>query len=1228
MAVTVENLEIRVQSSSTDASKNVDKLGESIEKASKGFKEFKDSITSAVSSVIKITKKIGELVEKSNDYEETLNFFRVAMKDYYEDALDYATRVENALGIDSTQWMQYQATFQNMSEGFGIGAENAEIMSRNLTQMGYDLASVFNLDFDKSMKKMESALSGQSRAVRDFGVDISQAALEELALSMGIEKNVQNMTQAEKAQLRYIQLFNTINGLGLSGDFQRTIESPANALRVLASNAQIAARELGNMFIPVLNKILPYATAVVKTVRWVASEIASFLGFKMTDIDYSGLTGTSAGFDSVGESADNAAGAVQDFKNSVLGIDEINALNDNSSGGSGGSGGSTGGLDFDLSGYDNTNWLDENLSLKADKIFEGWKKSLEPVLDWIKENFESILDLAKLIGITMLAWKVTKSVASFIEDFRSIKSAVKGLSKGLKFTGSVILSIAGYALEYQGMYDIGKGNAGLLDYIKTAVGTSLGVGMGVKALTLVGASTGVGLAITVPIALMIGFVAYFQGKEAALREIRKEMALDQFWNSLTDGGVAAEEYFGKMTAAMEKLGASFEIINSYGEKIKEIDSTVGEAQNTVSNYMAIWEATGTLTKEQIGGMIDALSNLVTASQEKLSLSADILTTTFAQAMENADEKSKELYGGLIGITALLEANGNTALVGYQTELINAKTELANLDETSDTYAEDSARLMQEISDITVAMLGFGDSSSDVTSEMSTMSDKIKEIDFSSVEDGASDAAMFLGDFEQATVDAYDNASTSYQNTMDAIDYFFSDVDTKSPGWKAIYQNALDFGMDSSILEDDVEGVRQWMEGYVEQIYKDNVAQIDRLYNETIDTLGTSMNEAVSFAASIAAGDAEKDWADRYSQAWYGMSWPEILATGNEQAIQEIRKATREVYNEAYDEAIEDMLADGNVKILAETLESTFSDIEDAKKKAKAAGVEMGNALVGGETEGLTDPVAKGFMDAGFTTLAGIIERVSMEAIDAHSPAKLTIPEGEYLTAGIAKGLTDDTAKKTLKTSIDSLSTYIPKTIEDTMKLNTPHSVLKKNGKSIVSDIADGISGNTSVLSDSIGNMFNVLLGKLDTFTYRFKTAVNTMLYNWKNAMNSVTINSSTGKMNYSSMASLTIPRFAAGGFADQGQLFIAREAGPELVGTMGGRTAVANNDQIVAGIAAGVSSANSEQSSLLREQNNLLRQLLSKDATVQAVITAGSITEGLSRQNRRTGRTIVPVGAY
>lgn len=109
-----------------------------------------------------------------------------------------------------------------------------------------------------------------------------------------------------------------------------------------------------------------------------------------------------------------------------------------------------------------------------------------------------------------------------------------------------------------------------------------------------------------------------------------------------------------------------------------------------------------------------------------------------------------------------------------------------------------------------------------------------------------------------------------------------------------------------------------------------------------------------------------------------------------------------------------------------------------------------------------------------------------------------------------------------------------------------------------------------------------------------------------NAAAQATWNSAVGIINKT--FNLNIPQLKAeGGYVDSGQLFIAREAGPEMVGTMGGSTAVANNDQIVQGIQAGVAQANSEQNDLLRQQNSILMRLLNKDLTISPSVALGQV---------------------
>ena len=94
----------------------------------------------------------------------------------------------------------------------------------------------------------------------------------------------------------------------------RTLQAPANQLRILSAQATQAARALGNIFIPALNAILPYAIAFLKVIRWVAQEIANLFGFTLPEIDYSGLQGITTGGEDAADALDSATGAAKKLK--------------------------------------------------------------------------------------------------------------------------------------------------------------------------------------------------------------------------------------------------------------------------------------------------------------------------------------------------------------------------------------------------------------------------------------------------------------------------------------------------------------------------------------------------------------------------------------------------------------------------------------------------------------------------------------------------------------------------------------------------------------------------------------------------------------------------------------------------------------------------------------------------------------------------------------------------
>ena len=389
-------------------------------------------------------KLLGIAIAKSSKYTEDLNLFTVSMGRYAEEAYNYAQKVSDVMGIDPAEWMRNQGVFNTIITGFGVAGDKAAFMSKNLTQLGYDLASFYNIDFESAMQKVQSGISGELEPLRRLGYDLSVARLEQERLNLGIDKSVSSMTQAEKSQLRYYAMMTQVTQV--QGDMARTLENPANMLRVLRAELEQAARAVGNIFIPILTKVLPIAIAVASALQEIIAAIAALFGVTVKSPKWGDAIGSaSAGSGAIADNMDSAAGSAKELKRYLAGFDELNVLPDQNQGGSGSGAGVGGGdLGLDLPGYD---FLKNAVTTQIDE----WKKKLEPLVSFVKDNLKEILGLIATIGIALLAWKLSND---FLNGIMALKTLGKnGLSIPLTIAAGVILTAASFSIEFRAIKD-------------------------------------------------------------------------------------------------------------------------------------------------------------------------------------------------------------------------------------------------------------------------------------------------------------------------------------------------------------------------------------------------------------------------------------------------------------------------------------------------------------------------------------------------------------------------------------------------------------------------------------------------------------------------------------------------------------------------------------------------------------------------------------------------------
>lgn len=486
----IDNLYIQVSTSAKSASKTLDKLAETLEKvagitANSGLDKFaeelndatkeanglagaldkikgvKASVTASFHSTNKLTGAFGSLWKMlkkvavisgsitlfkkgygfATDFFETANYFKVVMGEYTEDAYKYAQSVSDALGLDESQWMQNQATFMSLATTFGNTSDSAYLMSKNLTQLVYDLSSLKNVDATAAMQKLRSAFAGEIEPLRDWGVDLSKANLQLVALEHNITKPFDKMTQAEKSQLRYVTIMNQLEYA--MGDLTNTLNSPGNQLRVLEMGVQKAARAFGNIFIPILNKVIPVAIAVANALRNLFEKIAAFFGFQYPEMEnWDKYTDNTA---QISDNLDDATKSAKKFKGQLAGFDEINNLTTNSPSGSGSEPtGSFGNLDLPTYESLGKSFLGDALDRQIENVLKDLPTKFHNFIISVTEKIKAIdwESLGQSFGdsLASIDWKqLMIDVGDFIiAGLTAMLDWLLGASGGLLDTGIAI----------------------------------------------------------------------------------------------------------------------------------------------------------------------------------------------------------------------------------------------------------------------------------------------------------------------------------------------------------------------------------------------------------------------------------------------------------------------------------------------------------------------------------------------------------------------------------------------------------------------------------------------------------------------------------------------------------------------------------------------------------------------------------------------------------------------
>lgn len=421
----------------------------SANKAAKGLTDNSNTLSKSLkignaAAYLGVLKRIASglsgCAKASADYVENLNLLDVAFGKSSQSAQNFIDKVSGVFGLDESALTRQLGLFRQIGNSLNIDSENADKLAKNLTKMQLDMSSLYNIDFSKAGTILQSALAGQTKSIRGAtGADITEATLQTDLLNLGINKSVKELSRASKVVLIYHSLTRQL--ATAQGDLAKTINSPANQMRIFTEQCSRLARAIGNVLLPTVGAILPYFNAFLMVLVKIVNTLAKFLGFDAKSL--AGVTGgignVETGFEDAAGAADDLSNAAKEAQKSLRGFDKLNVITTPKTSGGGSGGAGVGGVDPDLLA------ALEDYDLKIDKIknkatelaeqFEKWLKVLAP----LKEPLEKIANLT-FEGLHTVWEEVLKPLGKWV-GWKLIPEIAKTLASALDLVYKVLLDM-------------------------------------------------------------------------------------------------------------------------------------------------------------------------------------------------------------------------------------------------------------------------------------------------------------------------------------------------------------------------------------------------------------------------------------------------------------------------------------------------------------------------------------------------------------------------------------------------------------------------------------------------------------------------------------------------------------------------------------------------------------------------------------------------------------------
>lgn len=660
------------------------------------------SITYAMS---KLTNTIAKVTKESSNFIENLNLTEVAFYGNSEAVRELYSSMSELYNLDESQIVRRIGVFKQMANAMGLSNEAGQELSSLMNKMTLDISSLYNIDIDRASNALQSALVGQTRPIRGAtGADITEKTLERTVGRVVPDKYIRNLSFVEKRLIMVISLTEQLKTS--QGDFARTLESPANQMRILGEQTTRFTRALGNLLMPILGQVLPYLNAFFIVLTEITNALARLVGYKLPKFDYSGLKGMSDSALDLEEQLNGAGESANKLKSGLRGFDKLNVITTpQKSGGAGaGSGIDPRILDEFYKVSAEYNDMMDSVKTRASKIAEdmlkwlGFEKDINGEWRFRKITLGTILTalggIIALSGPLSKIFGIVKKIGLF-NGFTTIVGGIKGFAGwvgaaipliGQFFKGGTSLStlfgalfpkvtkvvtafgkwitplggalalITGSSGMYKAMKNLTKGTEETTKEVtKMTVGFAGAVAGGAALGSVI---PGVGTAVGALAGAVVGGISAWAGYNKAI----KELAYSNVFGDLSISQEQWQKIIEESTTPIVDYGEKLETLKG---KISELGDSFQSNSETMDLYQYKFGVVGTKISEEdvpkitsaVKGMVDSTSAMI---EENTNFSLTLWGDMFQNMSSLTDEEEKNILNSIISYGSQQQSELSTA----------------------------------------------------------------------------------------------------------------------------------------------------------------------------------------------------------------------------------------------------------------------------------------------------------------------------------------------------------------------------------------------------------------------------------------------------------------------------------------------------------------------------------------------------------------------------------------